>query len=243
MSSSTLPRAGQRASRLPRATIWVAGTLSIVLHCELGWRLWHLQPSPDGMQPPEREPLSEWTIDLEPVPPPVVAQAEAPVQSGTNSVAVTTPRPKKKRRQPPPTTAQLPAADVPMETPRRDVTAADFQAQLQAGSQPSDDWQAAAQAGAGDSAATGTPGGRAVLDLRLRAGPQDAARVVSAVAGALGAPTRGDTEKVGDIHSAMLFNQWNDRHHGRLFHDCHQRDPAETMAIYAERCGRAPPAQ
>lgn len=229
MASNFSTRPRQRAARWPRALGWAAASLSILLHGHVYWRLWSHVPEPSDVRR-RNQPLDERTItfDLTPVPSPVAPAAVMPARQSAILVPATTSMRRKRRTPVPPVQPATPAARVP--------TAADLKTQLAEGSAlPSDDWAAAAQSGASTASQTAERDGRA-LDLSVRAGPDGVRGAVAAVAGMMGSPVRGDTEKVGDIHSAMLVNKWIGQHHGELFRGCDRRQPGETMATFVERC-------
>lgn len=234
MSSTTLSRPRQRAVQWPRALGWTAATLSILLHGEVFWRLWSYVPDPRGVALPDRLPQQEWEISFDapqPLPlPPLRSAFDATATAEAHRHRPIEPLQRKRRR--PPVVNPALANPAASET----LTAADLQAQVQgSGALAADDWTAAAQRSPSAGSGQQERDARA-LDLTVRAGPGGVKGAVAAVAAMMGSPTRGDTEKVGDIHSAMLVNKWIGQHHGELFRGCDKQQAGETMATFVERC-------
>lgn len=241
MSSTSFSRPRQRAAQWPRALGWAAAALSVLLHGEVFWRLWSYAPDPRGVGVPQRQPQDEWEISFDapqllPMPLPVPLP---PMQSTVDAAAVVEAHrrspsvPLKRKRRHLPVASPAPAHPAAAS---QTLTAADLQAQVQGTSAlAADDWTAAAQRSPLASSSQEERDAR-VLDLTVRAGPGGVKGAVSAVAAMMSAPTRGDTERVGDIHSAMLVNKWIGQHHGELFRGCDKQQRGETMATFVERC-------
>lgn len=209
-------RVRRAAFHRPARRVWIgaAALFTALAHVYVGWKLMHMQPDPLVL--PARGAPPELVYQFDPLPPPEVTPAPAapevhrpPEKPRLRPLVKPTRRPQL-RTQTAETPAQLP-----------DATGLRAQIGQLA---PEDSWETVPEAGPPD------------LDLRIQAQPSTGRRLVEGAAAMLGSPTRAALTPVGDIHSAMLFNKWDQQHHGALFRGCKKRDPSESVASFLDRC-------